>query len=58
MIYYENADVLNILNEINNFLEREEYFEASEYIKTKRREIDKEVDPVSDYMDKLIQDIK
>ena len=27
-------------------------------IKTKRREIDKEVDPVSDYMDKLIQDIK
>lgn len=32
----KNADVLNILNEINNFLEREEYFEASEYIKTKR----------------------
>ena len=54
----KNADVLNILNEINNFLEREEYFEASEYIKTKIREIDKEVDPVIDYMDKLIQDIK
>ena len=25
----KNADVLNILNEINNFLERKEYFEAS-----------------------------
>lgn len=48
----KNADVLNILNEISNFLDREEYIEK------KKNEIKLQKDPSSEYMDKLIDDLK
>jgi hypothetical protein len=54
----KNADVLNILNEISNFLDREEYYEATEYIEKKKNEIKLEKDPSCEYMDKLIKDLK
>jgi hypothetical protein len=54
----KNADVLSILNELGNFLDREEYYEATEYIEKKKKEIKLEKDPTSDYMDKLIKDLK
>ena len=54
----KNADVLNILNEISNFLDREEYYKATEYIEKKKNEIKLEKDPSSEYMDKLIKDLK
>lgn len=53
----KNADVLNILNEISNYLDKEEYMEAAEYIRTKKAEINSIVDPTSEYMDKLIKDL-
>lgn len=54
----KNADVLNILNEISKFLDREEYYEATEYIEKKKNEIKFENDLSSEYMDKLIKDLK
>lgn len=53
----KNADVLSILNEIGNYLDKEEYIEATKYIRSKEREIKNEVDPVSEYIDKLIKDL-
>lgn len=54
----KNADVLNILNELGNFLDRKEYYQATEYIEKKKNEIKLEKDTTSDYMDKLIKDLK
>lgn len=54
----KNADVLNMLNEISNYLDKEEYIEASEYIRSKKREINNTIDPASEYMDKIIKDLK
>lgn len=53
----KNAYVLNMLNEISNYLDKEEYMEASEYIRSKKREINNTIDPASEYMDKLIKDL-
>lgn len=54
----KNADVLNILNDINSFIEKNEYSKAIVYINTKKNEIKNEIDPASEYMDKLINEIK
>ena len=54
----KNADVLNLLNEISNLLDREEYYKTIEYIEKKKNEIKQENDPSSEYMDKLIKDLK
>ena len=53
----KNAYVLNMLNEISNYLDKEEYIEASEYIRSKKREINNTIDPASEYMDKLVKDL-
>lgn len=54
----KNADVLSILNEISNYLDKKEYMEAADYIRSKKREIKNEIDPASEYMDKIIKDLK
>lgn len=54
----KNADVINILNEISNYLDKEEYIEVSDYIRNKKMKIKNEIDPSSEYMDKLIKDLK
>ncbi len=54
----KNTDVLNILNEISNLLDREEYYEVTEYIDKKKNEIKLEQDHSSEYIDKLIKDLK
>lgn len=54
----KNADVRNILNEISNLLDRKKYYEVTEYIEKKKNEIKLEEDPSSEYMDKLIKDLK
>ncbi len=54
----KNTDVLNILNEISNLLDREEYYEATEYIKNKKNNIKLEKDPSSEYIDKLMKNLK
>ncbi|MCI8393631.1 MAG: hypothetical protein HFJ23_07820 [Clostridia bacterium] len=52
------VEVLEILNEISNYLDKGKYKEADHYINRKKEEIEKRVDPAGEYMDNLIQDLK
>lgn len=54
----KNEDVQSILNEIVNYLEQKEYMRATEYLRSKIREIKEEVNPVSEYMDEMIKDLR
>ena len=52
------TEVLYMLEEISKYLDKKEYKEAENYIKRKKEEINNKKDPSSEYMDKLIQDLK
>lgn len=54
----KNEDVLSILNGIANYLDKKEYIRATEYLRSKKREIKEEVNPVSEYMDEMIKDLR
>lgn len=54
----KNADVLNMLNEISNLLDKEEYCETIEYIEKRKKEIKTDKDLSSNYIDKLMNDLK
>lgn len=52
------VEVLEILNEISNYLEKGKCKEAEHYINRKKEEIEKRADPAGEYMDSLIKDLK
>lgn len=54
----KNADILEMLNEISNYLDREEYQKASDYIVQKKMEINTEDDPSSEYIEKLMKNLQ
>lgn len=54
----ENKDIVEILDAITNYINREEYKQALNYIKGKKAEVSKKIDPSSDYMDELIKNLK
>lgn len=54
----ENKEIIGMLDAIINYLNREEYEKARDYIHTKKAEITKKIDPVSEYMDKLVENLK
>lgn len=47
----------SILNDISNYLDKAEYMEASEYIRSKKQEINDIIDPASEYIDNLIKNL-
>lgn len=53
-----NDDIVKMLDEINNYLEKEEYQKALCYIKKKKSEINVNLDPSSKYIDSLIKELK
>lgn len=54
----ENKDIVEMLDAIINYLNREEYQKALNYINGKKRELTDKIDPSSEYMDNLIKDLK
>lgn len=54
----KNADILEMLNEISNYLDREEYQKASNYIVQKKMKINTEDDPSSEYIEKLMKNLQ
>lgn len=52
------TEVLHMLEEIIKYLDKKEYKEAESYIKRKKEEIEKRIDPASEYMNNLIKDLK
>jgi hypothetical protein len=54
----KNADILDMLNNIEILLEREEYQQIIDYIQRKKAEIKSDNDPSSQYIDKLIDELK
>lgn len=54
----ENKDIVEMLNAITNYINREEYQKALEYIKGKKAEIKNKIDPSSEYIDDLIEKLK
>ena len=53
-----NDDVIKMLDDINNYLCREEYHKAFDYIDRKKAELKEKKDPVSKYMDDLVDNLK
>lgn len=54
----KNIDALEMLNNIQNFLNKEEYQKADDYIQKKKLEIQSEKDLASEYIDKLVKNMK
>lgn len=54
----ENKEIIEMLDAIMNYLNREEYEKARDYIYTKKAEVTKKIDPASEYMDDLIDKLK
>ncbi len=54
----ENKDIVEMLDAITNYINREEYKQALNYIKGKKAEVSKKIDPSSDYIDDLIKNLK
>ena len=54
----ENKDIVEMLDAIANYLNREEYQNALEYIEGKKSEISDKIDPTSEYIDDLVAKLK
>ncbi|MCF0125485.1 MAG: hypothetical protein HUJ68_06995 [Clostridia bacterium] len=54
----KNTDVLNMLDNIERHLAKKEYQEVSDYITRKKIEVNIDKDVSSDYIDKLVKDLK
>ena len=54
----KNEDVLEILNDISSYLYKEKYHEILKYIEKKKTEIKDKRDPVSEYIDDLVDSLK
>lgn len=54
----ENKDIVEMLDAIINYLNREEYQKALNYIDRKKTEINDKIDPSSEYMDGLIKNLR
>ncbi len=54
----ESKDIVEMLDAISNYINRKEYQKALDYIKGKKTEISKKIDPSSEYIDNLIKDLK
>lgn len=54
----ENKDMVEMLDAITNYINKEEYQKALNYIKGKKTEVSSKIDPSSEYIDELIKDLK
>ncbi len=54
----KNTKVIEVLENIENFVEREEYCELLDYIDKIKEDVKIDQDPASKYIDELIEDLK
>lgn len=54
----ENKDIVEMLDAITNYINKEEYQKALNYIKGKKAEVSSKIDPSSEYIDGLIKNLK
>lgn len=54
----ENKDIVEMLDAITNYLNREEYQKALKYIEGKKSEISDKIDSSSNYIDDLVAKLK
>lgn len=54
----ENKDIVEMLDAIINYLNREEYQKALKYIEKKKTEISDKIDPAGEYIDEIIKNLK
>lgn len=54
----ENADVVKMLEDISNYLLREDYQQLFAYVEKRKKEINAKTDPSSEYIDDLVQNLK
>ncbi len=54
----KNTKVIEILENIENLVEREEYCELLDYIDKIKEDVKIDQDPASKYIDELIEDLK
>jgi hypothetical protein len=54
----KNENIIDMLNNIEEYINREEYEQAINYIQRKKAEIKTDNDPSSRYIDELIKDLK
>lgn len=54
----ENKDILEMLDAITNYINKEEYKKALNYINEKKAEVSKKIDASSEYIDELVKNLK
>lgn len=54
----KNENIIDMLNNIEEYINREEYEQAINYIQRKKAEIKIDNDPSSRYIDELTKDLK
>lgn len=54
----KNTDIVDMLDNIETLLSREEYQQAIDYIQRKKTEIKPDIDLSSQYIDELMKDMK
>ncbi len=54
----ENKDIVEMLDAITNYINKEEYQKALKYIEGKKAEVSKKIDLSSEYIDELIKKLK
>lgn len=54
----KNSDVLNLLNDIKNYVKDKEYEEIIEYIEKKEIEVKDTKDIAEEYIDQLMNNLK
>lgn len=54
----ENKDILQMLDAIINYINKEEYKNAINYINRKKAELKTKLDASSDYIDELVKNLK
>ena len=54
----DNKQILEMLDTITNYLNKEEYEKILDYISKKRAEINEKSDASSEYIDKLVSELK
>ncbi len=54
----ENKDIVEMLDAIINYINKEEYQKALRYIEGKKSEVKGKIDPSSEYIDSLVENLK
>lgn len=57
-LHMKNIKVLEILDNVENYIENEDYFDLLDYVQRIKKDINIDDDPASKYIDDLVGELK